>query len=441
MLSQAEIDALLSGADVSDDDTPELPSMETKVQLLSAEERDALGEIGNISMGTSATTLYALLGQKVNITTPRVTETTWDEISAIFSAPYVAVRVQYTEGLRGANLLIMKEQDVKVITDLMMGGDGTSNVAPELNELHLSAISEAMNQMVGSSATSLSSMFDQRVDIAPPESTQVRPDTDLSRIRIDSDPNLVKIAFSLKVGELIDSEIMQLIPVNFAKELVANLLKPKKSSMPPVPPDAPPQAPTQQAQMQPQEPQMQQPYPQQGQQPYPQQGMQQPYPPMQQPYPQQGQQPYPQQGMQQPYMPYGMDPNTGYPPQYGYPQQMPQMQMPMQQQMQQGHQPPVNVQPAQFQAFEAGYEEFDKKNISLLMDVQLQIAVELGRTSKKIRDILEFGQGSIVELDKLAGEPVDILVNGKAIAKGEVVVIDESFGVRITDIIHPSKRL
>jgi flagellar motor switch protein FliN len=436
MLSQAEIDALLSGADVSEDDTPEMPSMEPKVQLLSAEERDALGEIGNISMGTSATTLYALLGQKVNITTPRVTETTWDEVSAIFNAPYVAVRVQYTEGLRGANLLIMKEQDVKVITDLMMGGDGTSNVAPELNELHLSAISEAMNQMVGSSATSLSSMFDQRVDIAPPESTQVRPDTDLSRIRIDSDPNLVKIAFSLKVGDLIDSEIMQLIPVNFAKELVANLLKPKKSSMPPVPPDAAPQTPPQQPQMQ-QEPQMQQQYPQGMQQPYPQ--MQQPYPQMQQPYPQM-QQPYPQQGMQQPYPPYGMDPNAGYPPQYGYPQQMPQMQMPMQQ-MPQGHQPPVNVQPAQFQAFEAGYEEFDRKNISLLMDVQLQIAVELGRTSKKIRDILEFGQGSIVELDKLAGEPVDILVNGKAIAKGEVVVIDESFGVRITDIIHPSKRL
>jgi len=102
---------------------------------------------------------------------------------------------------------------------------------------------------------------------------------------------------------------------------------------------------------------------------------------------------------------------------------------------------PVSVQPAQFQTFDDGLSASEKKNISLIMDLPLQVTVELGRTQKLIKDILEFGAGSIIELDKLAGEPVDILVNGKAIAKGEVVVIDESFGVRITDIIHPSKRL
>jgi flagellar motor switch protein FliN/FliY len=102
---------------------------------------------------------------------------------------------------------------------------------------------------------------------------------------------------------------------------------------------------------------------------------------------------------------------------------------------------PVNVQPAQFQSFENEEFGYDTNNIGLLMDVPLQISVELGRTTKKIREILDFGQGSIIELDKLAGEPVDILVNGRVIARGEVVVIDESFGVRITDILHPSKRL
>lgn len=129
--------------------------------MLNEEEKDALGEIGNISMGTSATTLYALLGQKVSITTPRVEETTWDEISRMFQEPYIAIKVQYTQGLMGYNLLILKEEDAKVITDLMMGGDGQGNVEATLNDLHLSAISEAMNQMVGSACTSLSSMFEK----------------------------------------------------------------------------------------------------------------------------------------------------------------------------------------------------------------------------------------------------------------------------------------
>ncbi|MCX7772508.1 MAG: flagellar motor switch phosphatase FliY [Clostridia bacterium] len=417
MLSQAEIDALLNGVSIEDEPKVEVPEIKpVKLGLLTDEEKDALGEIGNISMGTSATTLYALLGQRVNITTPRVEETTWDEVSKMFVRPYVAVKVQYTEGLKGCNLLVMKEEDVKIITDLMMGGDGFGNVQGELNELHLSAISEAMNQMVGSSSTSLSSMFEKRVDISPPESTLINAGTDVDRIRIDKDSNLVAILFSLKVAELIDSEIMQILPVSFAKEMVSNLLRHNEpqQAAPKVEPQAqqtlqmPPvqQMPQQQYQMPPQQMQM------------PPQQMQ--MPPMQQ---------IPQYGMQQP-MQQPMQQNS-YGQQYGYPQMQPQ----------QPAYNPVNVQPVHFQAFDDGFSEFDKKNIGLLMDVPLQIAVELGRTTKKIREILEFGQGSIIELDKLAGEPVDILVNGKTIAKGEVVVIDESFGVRITDIIHPSKRL
>ena len=400
MLSQAEIDALLNGASVEDDSKPAaveaVPAPRT--QLLNSDETDALGEIGNISMGTSATTLYALLGQRVNITTPRVDETTWDEISKLFVKPYVAVKVRYTEGLKGMNLLIMKEEDVKIITDLMMGGDGYGNIQGELNELHLSAISEAMNQMVGSSSTSLSSMFEKRVDISPPESTLIDSGSDIERIRIDKDSSIVVIRFKLTVGDLIDSEIMQILPISFAKELVHNLLNHNEPTAPIMaPPPRTEAAPPQVAYTPPQE----QPMPQQPQYPVP---------------------PMPQN-------PFG---------QYGYPP--PQYAMPPQQQPA-FHQNPVNVQPIQFQSFDDGLYDIDRNNIGLLMDVPLQIAVELGRSTKKIREILEFGQGSIIELDKLAGEPVDILVNGKTIAKGEVVVIDESFGVRITDIIHPSKRL
>ncbi len=410
MLSQAEIDALLNGVDVEDEPVSAEPTPVVKTELLNSEERDALGEIGNISMGTSATTLYALLGQKVNITTPRVEETTWEEITKMFVKPYVAVRVQYTQGLKGYNLLVIKEEDVKIITDLMMGGDGYGNIHGELNELHLSAISEAMNQMVGSSSTSLSSMFEKRVDISPPESSRVDSGSDIERIRIDRESHMVMILFSLKVGDLIDSEIMQILPISFAKEMVANLLahnQPKAPIMPPPQKETPAAA-------------------QMPVQAMPQQPLHTQYPPHQAPV-EMPQMPHMQQMMPPAQQnPYG---------QYGY--QMPQY--PPQQPVFTSN--PVQVQPAQFQSFEDGLADFERKNIGLLMDVPLQIAVELGRTTKKIREILEFGQGSIIELDKLSGEPVDIMVNGKAIAKGEVVVIDESFGVRITDIIHPSKRL
>ncbi|SHJ02900.1 flagellar motor switch phosphatase FliY [Thermoclostridium caenicola] len=396
MLSQEEIDALLHGVSSEDESmTEDVANLaEPETEALTPEEVDALGEIGNISMGTSATTLYALLGQKVTITTPRVEVTTWDKIAKLFVKPFVAVKVQYTEGLKGLNLLFVKEEDVKIITDLMMGGDGFGNINGELNELHLSAISEAMNQMVGSASTSLSSMFDKRVDISPPESTLVDSAGNIDRIKIGAESSIVMIMFKLQIGELIDSEIMQLLPIPFAKEMVKNLMNKNKLSH-----SVNDNGMAQQPPVQNQAPQMQQ-------------------APLQQP--------------QAPQMPpqYAYQPEPQAP---GFGMQMPRRPQPSPQ--------PINVQPAQFQSFEEDAFAFDGNNIGLLMDVPLQISVELGRTTKKIREILEFGQGSIIELDKLAGDPVDILVNGKVIAKGEVVVIDESFGVRITDILHPSKRL
>jgi len=388
MLTQAEIDALLNGTSSSEE------SVDSNVEnssgnTLTSQEIDALGEIGNISMGTSATTLFTLLSQRVTITTPNVSITTWRELSQNYSSQYVAVKVEYTEGLIGTNLLILKQDDVKIITDLMMGGEGVK-VEGELTDLHLSAISEAMNQMIGSSATSMSSMFSKRIDISPPKAFIVSFDNSDPYGEFAMDDTLVRIAFKMVVGNLIDSEIMQLLPMKFAKELVNSLLNSSKSK--PAPEPAAPAAPVSQPAMQ--QPAMQQPEMQ---------------PPIQQPVMQ-----------QQPVQGYGYD--TGY---------------------QETHRPrnPVNVQPAQFQAFDDGLSPTEKKNISLIMDLPLQVTVELGRTQKLIREILEFGSGSVIELDKLAGEPVDILVNGKPIAKGEVVVIDESFGVRITDIIHPSKRL
>ncbi len=409
MLTQAEIDALLNGTSseeaYDDADTNSNNNDFDSNELLSNQEIDALGEIGNISMGTSATTLFTLLSQKVTITTPNVSITTWQELSKSYSSQYVAVKVEYTDGLIGSNLLILNQDDVKIITDLMMGGEGTK-VEGELSDLHLSAISEAMNQMIGSSATSMSSMFSKRIDISPPRAYVVSFGNGDPYGEFQTDEALVKIAFKMVIGNLIDSEIMQLLPMKFAKELVNTLLNSnsnqKASQSEPVPQISPVQATISQPAMQ--QPMMQQPM---MQQPMMQQPMMQ-QPMMQQPM------------MQQPAQGFGFD--GGYQ----------DIQRPR------NH---VSVQPAQFLAFDDGFSASGKSNISLIMDLPLQVTVELGRTQKLIRDILEFGAGSIIELDKLAGEPVDILVNGKAIAKGEVVVIDESFGVRITDIIHPSKRL
>jgi flagellar motor switch protein FliN/FliY len=392
MLSQAEIDALLSGALSMDEEQEE--TSQGNAEILTPQEIDTIGEIGNISMGTSATTLYTLLGQKVMITTPKVSVTTWEELSEHYPEPYVAVKVQYINGLKGTNLLIMRENDVKIITDLMMGGSGQVSDDSELSELHLSAISEAMNQMVGSAATSMSSMFEKRVDISPPESTLIHFAEDRENIRFEKNNRIVKVAFSLTVGELIDSQIMQLLPISFAKELVQNLLRAGEKEEPLIPTEPQPAAPE----------------------------------------PPQQRQPEKRTPAEDSRPGFAAQPQKEPPHQNAY-QQMPYMPPP------QNHQRPINVQPAQFQSFDSGIQPYEAQNISLLMDVPLQITVELGRTTKKIKEILEFGQGSIIELDKLAGEPVDILVNGKNVAKGEVVVIDESFGVRITDIIHPSKRL
>jgi len=409
MLSQAEIDALLNGT--STEQTDNASSGES---ALNPQEIDALGEIGNISMGTSATTLFTLLGQKVTITTPQVSVTTWESIANEYSHSYIGVNVEYTNGLIGTNLLILKEQDVKIITDLMMGGSGT-NVEGPISDLHLSAISEAMNQMVGSSSTSMSSMFNKKIEISPPKAFIFEIDNIPQNVQIKNEEQVVKVSFKMVVGSLIDSEIMQIIPLPFAKSMVENLINMElDSGIYELPNEMLQDTDVEKHYEEPSQPQMQQPSQQSYQMP-PQQGYQMP--------PQQGYQTPPQQGYQMP--------QQNYQTVYGFDAGNEARNFRDQ----------VNVQQAHFQNFEDERIVLDKNNISLIMDVPLQITVELGRTEKMIKDILEFSPGSIIELDKLAGEPVDILVNKKPIAKGEVVVIDESFGVRITDIIHPSKRL
>lgn len=434
MLSQDEINALLSGMDVgsvgstadtaAESTAPEAPAAAAPEQTAAAEqggapiddsllspiERDAIGEVANISMGSSATTLYSLVNRKVNITTPVVQLANWQTMIADYEKPCVFIQIRYTQGLEGSNILILREHDVKVITDLMMGGDGT-NTDGELGELHLSAISEAMNQMMGSAATSLSTMLGKMIDISPPEASLVDL-TDFKRPGEIADflnGTFCKIAFSMQIEDLVDSMILQLYPIDFAKSLYDTFINQQTGGAAAEPEPAPAPAPA---------PQSYNPPP-----------VSAPQDAMQMQMPQMG---MPQMQMQQ--MPQMGMPQMGM-PQMGMPQmqmqQMPQMQMPPM-----GMQQMPNIQPVQFQSFPDSYNGAGaSENIGLIMDVPLEVTVELGRTTKSISEILDFAPGTIIELDRIAGEPIDVLVNGKFVAKGEVVVIEESFGIRVTEII------
>ena len=406
-LSQAEIDALLAGAggDSSDDSSGGDAALDdggNVDDILSPIEKDALGEIGNISMGSAATTLSTLLGRKVNITTPSVSVVPMNVIQQHYPLPYLVVEVGYTVGIDGNNVFAIQARDAAVIADLMMGGDGT-NPDTELNEIHMSAVGEAMNQMMGAVATSLSTMFNKKIDISPPKVNLVDFGKEDFAISDNTEP-MVRASFKMEVDGLIDSEIMQILTVKVAKEMVDALMG-GGSEPEPAPTPQPAPAPTPSPQPAP--------APQQNYPPPPPQN----YPPPQPNYP----------PPQQNYPP----PQQNYPPPgYGYGGS----------QMQPNVVTNMPVSPAQFTPLFTEPVQINEANIGLILDVPLQVTVELGRTKKTIKEILDLSTGSIVELDKLAGEPVEIQVNGHFLAKGEVVVIDENFGVRITEIATPAER-
>ena len=414
MLSQEEINALLAGANADGLANANTDGEET----LTDEQKDAIGEISNISMGTAATTLSTLLNQTVNITTPKVTYMNWQELADSYDKPCVFLQISYTSGLEGNNVLVLKERDVKIITDLMMGGPGNVSDEP-IGELHLSAIGEAMNQMMGSAATSMSSMLGKKIDISPPVANLVDlNDNNKKDIPEFLEKRFVKVSFRMTIGTLIDSEIMQLYPFDFARHLYETFMHDAVSGMTTSTKEAQPEQQASEPAPQPQPVQQPAPQPQPVQQPAPQpQPVQQPTP-----QPQQMAGAVPPQGYAMPPQGYAMPPQGYAMPPQGYA-------MPSQ------NYENVNVQPASFQPFTGGNALPGHENIDLIMDVPLEVTVELGRTTKSIKEILEFAPGTIVELNKIAGEPIDVLVNGKYVAKGEVVVIEESFGVKITEIV------
>jgi len=358
-LTQEEIDALINGGS---NNTASNNVDDTKSEALSSEEKDMLGEFGNISMGNSATAIAKILNRKVNITTPKVTIINISQLAKDYAKPYVAIEIKYTEGLKGKNILNLKNDDVKMITDVMMGGTGEISEEP-LNEMNLSAAGELMNQMMGASSTALSEMLSMRIDISPPLPKEVNYSEEevIDGIR-DGEEEVVLITFDLSVEGMLQSEIIQIMPLSFAKFTISKLKELYHKNKP------------EEIKVEKSEPQTQSIEPKAETQ----------------------------------------DVNTQDP------------------------QRKVNIQKVELTTFgeEKDIANYDGNRYDILMDVPLEVSVEIGRVNKAISEILKFNNGTIIELDKLVGEDVNIVINNRTIGKGEVVVIDECYGVRITEILE-----
>lgn len=390
MLSQEEIDALLRGGQ-DNENTVEFHEDDYE-ELLSDIEIDALGEIGNISMGTAATTLSTLLNRKVTITTPTVTITTTEELAKDYRLPFVAIDVSYKAGLEGSNILILNTDDAKIITDLMMGKD-SFDVGRELTDLDLSAVSEAMNQMMGSASTSLSEMFMRKIDIEPPKSMEITFSEGREKIDLlNSSSHIIKISFRIVIGDLIDSNIMQLIPLEFGKSMVENLMNPSYISNEVLVEASEPIKEVQNVEMY----------------------IETPTKSINQES---------DRDLQSQSRDIARTENINY------------------NNGSRINEEKVMVKKPEFQSFDSSISSPHQESIDLVGDIPVEITVELGRTHKKISEILEFGQGTVVELDKLVGESLNIYANGKYIAKGEVVVIDDNFGVRVTEIESSGRKI
>lgn len=355
-LSQEQIEKMLSDSRQIKDGSALVVD-----DFLSRDEQDVLGEVGNICMGTAATTMFTLLGRKVTITTPAVSLHTPQSLSDEYPAPIVVVEVNYTQGLTGKNLLILKDYDVALITNLLLGEE--DEIDPEnvqLDETHLSAIREVMNQMVGSSATSLADILKTSINISTPETREIHLEDEeiLNAFSDDSDP-IVKINFKMEIEGLLTSEIMQVLPLKFAKTMAARIMGAVEQPAEAVADES-----------RPAEPQAV---------------------------------PVPETGQSE----------------------------------------DVDVKIAKFPSFDTMRPDGSPllRNIDMIRDVPMKVTVELGRAKKKIKDILDFNTGFVIVLDKIAGEAVDILVNGKTVGKGEVVVIDDNYGVRITEIHLPTEKI
>ncbi|MCR4600536.1 MAG: flagellar motor switch phosphatase FliY [Clostridia bacterium] len=369
-------------------------------KVFSSMELDAIGELMNISLGSSATAVSTLLDRRVNITTPTVSIKSKEEFEFAQMDPAMAVEITYVEGLDGNNIMLLHRDDVRKILEILM----MTEIDPadfELDELSMSAICEVMNQMMGSSATTMSDLMGETVNISTPVAFEVDDKISFKDKYFGDNESMVIVTFTLDIENCLNSTFMTLMSIPLVEKMIRasgmyyEVDEMESGGAPatdaaPAPAAAPPEA-----------------------APAPDMGMGQQVPPMQDPYGGMPPQGYPPQG---------------YPPQ-GYPMPMAGPQV-------------INVQnmTGRFDNV-TKLSKSEEGNLDLIMSVPLQISVEIGRTTKQVKEILALSQGSLIVLDKLAGEQVDVFVNGQQVAKGDVVVIEDNFGVRITEIIKNPEAL
>lgn len=379
----------------------------------SSYEIDAVGEILNISMGSAATAVSELLNAKVWITTPQVNVVKAADLNYDRLEPAICVKIVYVSGISGQNMMVLKQDDVQLILNQLMGNPLVVSPDFQFDEMNISAVSEVMNQMMGASATALSDLLGISVDISTPTPYLIEQTNFCQLAELDPDETIVAVTFNLSVDGVMNSEFMSVMSVELAKSLSGKMIEKfhgdETEAKPAAPAPAPAPAPAAAAQPA----SAPQPAPAPATQPAAAQGAAQPQQPAPgaYPYPPQGQPAYPGYGYQNQYAAYG-----AYPPPV----------------------PPVNIQNAQLHQFDAmdfGLPTDQQDNLKLLMGVPLEISVEIGTAKRKVKDILEFTQGTIIELERQAGAPVDVVVNGNLIARGDVVVIDDNFAVRITEIV------
>lgn len=354
LLTQQMIDSMLSGSAAPPKDAG---------HSLTEIEIDALGESVNISMGAAAKALSTMINLKVFITTPEVTIMNSEDFEYKSMFPAVGVKIRYVEGLSGFNFFVIKQEDVRKIVDIMMGSTSDGEDF-QFTELYTSAISEIMNQMMGASATSLASFFDRKVNISTPECVIIEENAD-TKNALELSGQVVVIKLQMSIGEIINSVLVSVMDVDFAKNLAENLIKTKLPPEPEPTKKEPPKAAAAASRAKPE--------------------------PAAQPV---------ASGKV-------AEPKDDYPT-------------------------------VSFANFNPGGDRGSsiQPNLDIIMDVPLEIIVQIGKTKRPVKEIIDFAQGSVIELEKQAGDPVDILVNGELIAKGDVVVIDDNFGVRITQILN-----
>ena len=406
--------------------------------VFNAMELDAIGEVMNISLGSSATAVSNLLDHRVDITTPSVSVVPVEEFSLGDLEPAIAVEIKYVSGLEGSNIMLLKRSDVKVIVDILMGTEMPEEEF-ELNDLTISAVCEVMNQMMGAASTALSDFLGRPVNISTPQSYTLDDLQSFKDAHFQENKGLlVVVRFMLKIEDILNSEFVNVMSVDLARELLLGFgmdvgalgdagTQPESQPAAPAPEPAPAEQSSggklSQEEIERLMGGMSQPAAAQPAAP----------PPVQQQAPVQPQ-----------YAPVQQAPVQ---PQYAPVQQMPvqpqYIQAPVMQPQYQMESKVINARPVQLPTLDVAKEigEEQAENLELIMSVPLEVSVEIGRTRRKVEDILTFSKGSLVVLDKLAGDQVDLFVNGLCVARGDVVVVDDNFGVRITEVLKQPKLL